>query len=168
MGLENIELLKQMHDGGINSVKTTSMGRVFDAVAVLLGLLSTTTYDGEAGVYIESLYDPFIVEGYPFFVDENNQVVLRDMLLGLLKDRYDASLAASKFINTLAHIALYFAKKSSLPTLLSGGVFQNGALLCAIKRVFEEEGVEYHTHSKLPTNDGSIAFGQCIYGSLLN
>jgi len=167
IGVENIELLKQMQDEGINSVKTTSMGRIFDAVAVLLGLISTTTYDGEAGVYIESLYDPLVVESYPFSVNADNQVELGDMLLGLLKERCDLELAASKFINTLALIALHFAKKSSLPTLLSGGVFQNGALLCAVKRVFEEEGVEYHTHSKLPSNDGGIAFGQSVYGVLL-
>lgn len=163
---EDTTLLKKMQDSSLNAVTTTSVGRLFDAVAFIAGLIVKSSYDGEAGVCIENLVDRGRTDSYDFDVEEG-VVDISSMLEGMMVDRLgDTEGLCSKFINTLAKVALSFAKSSTLPAALSGGVFQNQALLYAIKREFEKEGIEYYTHSKIPANDGGIAYGQCVYVAL--
>ncbi len=156
-GEDETKLLFDAFAKKINCVKTTSMGRLFDGVAALIGVVHGECYEGESGLMMESLYDASSGEHFGELSDMGR--LLQDIL-----SEKDAAKAATKFINTLALYVKELSAKYDLPIFCSGGVFQNAALVGRIKD--ETGGREVFFHEKLSPNDSSICAGQAAFAYL--
>jgi hydrogenase maturation protein HypF len=168
-----LEIVNQMLIKKVNAPVTTSVGRIFDAVASLIGLQQRVNYEGKAAMELEFLTQSVESEDcYPFEIDEGSNIKFidwRSILEGILidmKDHISRSIISAKFHNTLVEIIIAVAKKIAQPrVVLSGGCFQNRYLTeRAVKRLQEEEFRPYW-HQRVPPNDGGIALGQ-VYAAL--
>lgn len=160
------KILKQMFDKKINLVKTTSVGRLFDGVASLCGLLDKNSFEAESGMLLESLGNQSDDKKSYDFAIKDGVVLISTMILQIQEDILGGNISkvARNFIYTLANIALYFAKKyPSYPVLFSGGVFQNKILCNDIEELFDTYGIDFYMHKILPSNDMNISFGQAVY-----
>lgn len=162
-----------MLEAGVNSPPTSSTGRLFDAVAALVGLRDRVNYEGQAAIELEQLawrapaagWDAS--SGYPARVDGP---LLRgtDLVRGVLTDigsGVETSIIAARFhsglIDLLARAADAARALTGLGTVaLSGGVFQNALLLAGLCDSLEARGFEVLTHSRVPPNDAGISLGQ--------
>lgn len=163
--------LRGMMAKGTNSPETSSMGRLFDAVASLLGLRSTVNYEGQAAIELETIADKNISTAYEFVMDEKTSVIkaetiiehaVEDLLAGVSVGEVSA-----KFHNAVAALIVQVARKVRdhrhlNRVVLSGGVFQNAFLLERVCRWLQGEAFEVFTHNRVPTNDGGISLGQAV------
>jgi hydrogenase maturation protein HypF len=150
-------LFEIAYDKKINCFETSSVGRLFDAVAFLAGLCEKVDFDGEAGMLMEKAYKDWEAGHYDFCVESTIKIDFG----ALLQD--DKELIPTRFINTIAAIILHIAKKNQKPVLLAGGVFQNVTLLNLVAKLLKKEGIDYFFPTSVPVNDGSIALGQLWY-----
>ncbi len=155
-------ILKQMHKKGINAIKCTSVGRIFDAVAVFSGVCESVTYDGESGLIIESLYDEGINQSYEFYLD-GEIIRYKHIFAQMLEDK-NPSLIATKFINGLVDLFFKISNRYDLDIALGGGVFQNRTILEKILKQSKQKNIYFP--QKTPINDSGIALGQ-LYGYLI-
>jgi hydrogenase maturation protein HypF len=157
----------------VRTFATTSMGRLFDAAAALLGFVRETTYEGQAAVWVEQLArqanNPNDVEAYPFpFI--GRELDFRPLLASVIQDRTGnrATAEISRAFQRGIAQGLFAAVRSisrehGLPTVvLSGGVFQNELLLADLKPLFENESLQVWTNHAVPPNDGGISLGQAV------
>jgi hydrogenase maturation protein HypF len=157
---------------GVNAPVTSSCGRLFDAVAALLGVRDSISYEGQAAVELEQLavtspqdgYQAEIVPGPPLTVAGPGMVraAAEDLLAGV-----PPSVVSARFHHGVAAMigqaCLRLRESSGLGTVaLSGGVFQNLLLLGATVDVLESTGFRVLTHSRVPPNDGGISLGQAV------
>ncbi len=158
---------------GLNSPWASSVGRLFDAVASLIGLRQVARYEGQAAMELEWLaaqsqecgaYDFEITapanDAAPVELDWAPMV--RGIVADLQrKTKQDAM--ARKFHNTLAEmIAGMAGKHEGLPLALSGGCFQNRLLTELTVARLEADKVKVYWHQRVPPNDGGIALGQVV------
>ena len=170
LGEEPVAVLARMIARGVNTVPTSSAGRLFDAVAAILGLAADVTYEGHAAMRLEAAAGAVIPEGpYPFALDAGI-VRLRPLLAALLAER-DAGIGvatiAARFHATMAAIVLALARHaracSGLATVaLSGGCFQNRRLLAGSVAALAGDGFRVLVHRRVPANDGGLALGQAV------
>jgi hydrogenase maturation protein HypF len=151
----------------INSPLTSGAGRLFDAVAAILGLCKTSSFDSEGPMRLESVIDMITDEAYPF--ESGNTVVFSETIKAILKDlpNQKISLISAKFHNTIANVILEISKsirsKTSLSkVILSGGVFQNKYLCEKTITLLETNNFSVFTNHVVPVNDGGISLGQLI------
>ncbi|MEN3029156.1 MAG: carbamoyltransferase HypF [Aquificaceae bacterium] len=150
---------------GINSPYSTSAGRLLDALASILDVKHRVSYEGQASMILEDLFDPYVEGSYPFEI-EGDTVDWRPIFLAVMEEK-DRSVALSRFINTLARLCLEVAQRSGLERVcLSGGVMQNDPLVSRIRGLLEAEGFKVFTHQRVPANDGGLSLGQAVYGGL--
>lgn len=165
LGKEAI-ILKQMFEKKINLIKTTSVGRLFDGIANLCGILDKNSFEAESGMLLESLSNQSDGKKSYDFIIKDDVVLISTMILQIQEDILSGNISkvARNFIYTLANIALYFAKKyPGYPVLFSGGVFQNKTLCNDIQDLFDTHKIEFYMHKILPSNDMNISFGQAVY-----
>ncbi|WP_028572595.1 carbamoyltransferase HypF [Desulfonatronum lacustre] len=164
---------------GINCPTTTSCGRLFDAVAGLLGLKHVMAYEGQAAIILERVQDlddqatPYVC---PVLADRD-PVRLDTLLLfrqvhadwetgvpiGAISRRFHLGL-----IQGLAELAALLAEQSGTRTVgLSGGVMQNATLSTLLPEALSRRGLTPLVHAHLPPNDGCISLGQTMYGKIL-
>ena len=155
---EEAKLLKQLHTKRINTPLCSSLGRLFDAVAVVCGMQGVVSYDGESGLFLESLYDKTLEDAY-LFTCKNGVIDYKEAFLEMFHDN-EPRVIATKFINALVILIDTLATKYSLKVVLSGGVFQNRTLLEKIGTLKKHTFISQH---KLPPNDGGICVGQLYY-----
>ncbi len=166
-------LLKQMLAKNLNSPLTTSAGRLFDAVASLLGICQINDYEGQAAMLLEQQANLSTREdSYPFTLSDTTPSVIdwQPLLKALLLDLNQRPIhdVAAKFHNTLATIILQLAKRAGVKCIaLSGGCFQNACLTAKTVAKLEAAGFTVYRHQKLPPNDGGLAAGQ-LYAASLN
>ncbi len=159
---KEVELLYKAWSGNVNSPLSSSVGRLFDAVASLLGLKQVLSYEGQAAIMLEDRFDGSVNEAYPFEI-EGRQINWVPTFLALLSDK-EVEKIPSRFINTLARISLSVAREVGIQKVcLSGGVMQNAPLVEKIKERLQAEGFEVYTHRSVPPNDGGISLGQAVY-----
>lgn len=156
---KELKSLKQLHAKKLNAPVCSSVGRIFDAVALLCGCSPHVSYDGEGGLFLEQLYDVRINESYNFMV-QDNKIIYKELFLEMVKDNHP-SIIASKFINGLALLVVKMAESYELPVVLSGGVFQNRTLLEKILSL--QTAYPIYFPQQLPPNDGGICVGQLYY-----
>ena len=148
----------------INAPRSSSMGRLFDAVASLGGFIQTLDYEGQGGMIMESFVDDSITEPFEFTVTDR-EIVLSSMVEQIvsLSTQSDVKrLIASRFIATVETMMKYFVNlHPEYPVVIGGGVFQNNALLSRLYRCFGEGRL--YAQQKTPVNDGGIALGQLYY-----
>jgi hydrogenase maturation protein HypF len=160
---------------GTASPATSSAGRLFDAVAAILGVRDAVNYEGQAAVELEQLADPAEPAAYPARVagsgsgDGGGLLLAGTDLVRAVVEDLDAGVAApliaARFHNGLAAATVAACQSlreaTGLETVaLSGGVFQNLLLLGRVTTGLERRGFRVLTHSRVPPNDGGISLGQ--------
>jgi len=152
----------------INTLKTSSVGRLFDAVASLLSICECNTYEGEAAILLENLivdYDLKACKSY-CSVSENGNIPTRlllkniyfDLINGTSKDKI-----AVNFLFTLGSVVFQIADRHHCKKIaLSGGVFQNTTLIDLLKEMAKNEYTLLF-NSNLSPNDENVSFGQMMY-----
>jgi hydrogenase maturation protein HypF len=153
---------------GLSSPLTTSMGRLFDAVAALCGLRDEVTYEGQAAVELEAAVDPAERGAYELPVTADGMLDARPLVLAVAADvarGTDAGTVSARFhagvAAATAEAAADVAGRAGLGTVvLSGGVFQNRTLLTATAGGLEARGLRVLVPERLPPNDGGVSFGQ--------
>jgi hydrogenase maturation protein HypF len=157
---------------GLNTVPTSSAGRLFDAVAAILGLGDEVTYEAQAAMRLEGAAASAPTQRrppYPFTVAAGI-VRLRPLLAALLADRdagVDVATIAARFHATMVAIVVALARhareRSGLATVaLSGGCFQNRLLLDGSVAALAGDGFRVLVHRRVPANDGGLALGQAV------
>lgn len=159
---KELEMLFNAWSKGINSPFSSSVGRLFDAVCSLLGIRHINNYEGQSAMILEDLYNPTIKDHYSYSI-EGQIINWRTTILDILQDK-EREKVPSRFINTLAKIALDIARRVGIEKVcLSGGVMQNDALVSKIKEGLTKDGFWVYTHQKVPANDGGLCLGQVAY-----
>ena len=170
---KELKLFRQMIDKQLNSPLTSSCGRLFDAVAALVGLRDEVSYEGQAALELEQAADPMADGCYPFNLikDAGGFCLDYDAMIGAIVDDILAnepiSSIGGRFHNTLANVVLSATRRiwnmTGLETVaLSGGVFQNRMLTEKVVQSLQDDGFTVLTHSRVPPNDGGLALGQAV------
>ncbi len=158
---------------------TSSMGRLFDAAAAIIGVTFYNSYEAEAPMLMESIVDNIdLTERLNYeiiekddFLELNFDLSLKELALGMLKGE-KVSILSNLFHSTVAfataEIIMRLAKKYDIEdVILSGGVFQNSVLLQMISEILKEK-IRVHLLGYNPPNDQGIALGQAYWGSLFS
>jgi hydrogenase maturation protein HypF len=168
-----LEIIKNQVEKKLNAPLTSSMGRLFDAVAALIGARGVIQYEAQAAIDLEMLADnaPDETGFYSYMLEEQDgtiKIKIRDLLIAVitdLKDHAPQSVIAARFHNTIARLIVELcqaiAEKTDIrEAALSGGVFQNRLLLRKSTKLLESAGLTVYTHHQVPPNDGGISLGQ--------
>lgn len=151
-----------------NTLKTSSVGRLFDAVASLLNICDFNTYEGEAAIIIENQVKSYQLEQCIDYCKSNckGEIPTLEILKGVKNDKNKGikiEQIITNFLYTLAKIVFKVAKaQNSSKLCFSGGVFQNTTLLDMIIELNENRYKLYFNRNLAP-NDENIAFGQIMY-----
>jgi hydrogenase maturation protein HypF len=168
---EKTAIVVQMIDRKINCPLTSSAGRLFDAVASILGLCQFATFQAEGPMRLESNVQRNCQDTYHFEIDQTVRfdATIRAIVDDIL-DGISVATIATKFHNTLISVIFealnIIRKKSGINKVaLSGGVFQNKYLLEGTITLLSKNNFEVYTHAAIPANDGGIALGQLAVAS---
>ncbi|MCE5219761.1 MAG: carbamoyltransferase HypF [Clostridium sp.] len=175
---EKIEVIKQALNSNVNCFLSSSVGRLFDAVAALCGIRSNISYDGQAAIELEHVIDDEVEESYLWNIKEDNgifNIQYKGIIEGILKDverKELISKISSKFHNSLiesscALVCKLREKEYINKVVLSGGVFENEYLLKKIYKNLIKYGFKVFYNEQIPTNDGGISFGQLHVASAI-
>ena len=168
---EEGRVIAQMLRRSLHVVRTSSAGRLFDAVASLLGLVHKSDFEGEAAMSLEfaagATADRSVDSApYPYRITEVEGRAVFDwgpMVGALLADRAEVARAASRFHATLAAGIVDIAKRSGETRIaLTGGCFQNRRLTELVLDGLLAVGLEPIWHARIPPNDGGISVGQVM------
>ena len=171
VGSDGLHVLGQQIPRGLGCVTTTSMGRLFDAVASLLGLCQRVSYEGQAAIELEHLARRGLQAGRAVGLDfdvsggvMDPAPVIRGIVEGLRAGTGPADLAAGfhqAVVRATARAALDCARAAGISVIgLTGGVFANRILLHGLRQTLTNHGQEVLTHRIVPCNDGGLALGQ--------
>jgi hydrogenase maturation protein HypF len=143
-----------------NAPLSSGMGRLFDAVAAVLGVRECVTYEGQAAIELEQLAGDVPAEPWPWRFGASTELVTRCHLE--LERGSDPAWVAAAFHETVAASAAAACAEAagSETVVLSGGTFQNLRLLHSTRARLEAAGLRVLTHRLVPPNDGGISFGQ--------
>ncbi len=156
----------------VRTFETTSVGRLFDACAALLGFTREITFEGQAAIWLEQLARQRAdSSAYPFPMDvplDGDTLDFRPLLTAVVEDRLrarstpDIARAFHKGVaRGLCNAASKLCAEHAADTVvLSGGVFQNDLLLAEIKTLLEPEHLRVWTNAAVPPNDGGVSLGQ--------
>jgi hydrogenase maturation protein HypF len=159
---------QQLIQKQIRTFETSSMGRLFDTAAALLGFTREITFEGQAAIWLEQLAriaPPRAAYPFPLAKDTLDyrpllNAVIEDRMHGREKSEIARSFHAA-VAQGLWQAAEQLCKSNSIDlVVLSGGVFQNELLLSEIKPRAGASGIEIWTNTAVPTNDGGISLGQ--------
>jgi hydrogenase maturation protein HypF len=164
---KELEIVRQQMQFGINSPLTSSMGRLFDAVASLSGVRNTVNYEAQAAIELEALIAKDETGCYEISI-ENGIIDPSPMIQSVVKDvRAGVGTAriSAKFHNSISNVVVDICGKlrdarEISTVVLSGGVWQNMALSQQVVSRLRDVGFTTYVHRQAPTNDGGIALGQ--------
>jgi hydrogenase maturation protein HypF len=156
----------------VNAPLTSSVGRLFDAVASILGLRHRTRYEAQAAIELEALADPATDGAYPVAIAGEDPAVIDSgpLIRGVVAEWEVGTpipLIAGRFHAAVAAAVVQVCERIRASTrlgrvVLSGGVFQNVTLLGMAVRRLAAAGFEVFTHHMVPPSDGGIALGQAV------
>jgi hydrogenase maturation protein HypF len=164
-------LVAEMTRTGLNSPVTTSMGRLFDAVAALCGIRAEVNYEAQAAIELEAACDPAERGAYEVAVSQADGAVVIDPLealralvvdvgrgtgVGVVASRFHAGIAAA----TVTACTIVARSAETETVVLAGGVFQNRRVLEATAAGLHAAGLRVLIPERLPPGDGGISFGQ--------
>ncbi|MDY7011278.1 MAG: hypothetical protein SVV80_11085, partial [Planctomycetota bacterium] len=169
---KKLEGLIEQLSTDVNCPASSSLGRLFDAVAGMCGLVERNRYEGEAPMLLEGAIAAGVHDEYPFTLTETDpfEIDYRPMIEGIVRDIADgvsAGVVSAKFHNTVAAFLAASARQAfeatGLKTVaLSGGCFANQYLTARLAGLLTADGFEVLTHSEIPCNDGGVALGQAV------
>lgn len=162
-------------DKHVNTVPTSSAGRLFDAVAAISGVRSEITYEAQAAIELMNCCVENNTEPYSIEINDykgRKIICTMEMIREITKDvirKKSKSYISSRFhialIKALSEAAISASRDSGIKkVILSGGVFQNYILLNGLVTELESQGLENFIPEKFPLNDGGISFGQALIG----
>ena len=174
--IEERQILRRQLETGLNSVPTSSMGRLFDAVASLIGVRHVVSYEAQAAIEMESICDDESGPGQSTF-DVSNAVrtflidpapLLRRLIAGHRHGETRESLAR-RFHQSVAEIICQVCSviriRNGIDVVaLTGGVFQNVTLQRLAAEILRKDGFQVLTHRVVPANDGGLSLGQAAIG----
>lgn len=145
---------------------SSSMGRLFDAVAAIASLCPVAAYEGQAAVALEQAYDKSADGRYDFSVTRGGDGCAewdwRPVIQGAVRDiGLGAGVISARFHRAVTALVEREADKDE-NAVLSGGVFQNKILLHECVNALEKKGVSVYINQKVPANDGGVCFGQAV------
>ena len=171
---DELSLIKHQIDRKLNAPLTSSCGRLFDAVAALIGIRDRVDYEAQAAIELEMVSTDFVqseIICYPLDIDDHGEIkiirlgrlfdaILQDVKNGYRRDeiayRFHAALAMM-----IAGLCETLSRETGIKTVaLSGGVFQNRLLFHLALEALKEKNLYVLTHKQVPANDGGIALGQ--------
>ncbi len=172
-GIEKAGIYGELLDAGLNCPLSSGMGRLFDAVAAILGVKTLASYEGQGAVLLEAAAEedggryPVILEGKPLRFD------WRPMIRALVRERdagVPAGILAARFLNTLLDMAVQMALAASKATglrdvVLSGGTFQNQYLMRRLPDALRDAGLRPWHHRRVSCNDEGLSLGQVMIGA---
>lgn len=164
-------VVEAMIAGRINTVDTSSCGRLFDAVSAILGIRLETTYEGQAAIELEAIAAPGMAEPYPYAVDADT-IDFRETIGAIVRDGSAREVRSARFHNTvsaaIAEICRRLRQQDRLTNVcLSGGTFQNVYLLGRTAQLLRDAGFQVFVHARVPPNDGGLSLGQAAIASSL-
>jgi hydrogenase maturation protein HypF len=168
-----LSILKTMLQRGLNTPRTSSMGRLFDAIASLLGLCQNISFEGQAAMQLEFAIAGHVTDAtYPYLVHgEPLQFDYAPMVMAIIQDLHDRvspAIISATFHNTLVAglVDIACRLRSQYPEMmkvvLTGGCFQNRYLLERSIKQLQQHGFLVGYHHQLPSNDGGISVGQIV------
>jgi hydrogenase maturation protein HypF len=159
-----IEIVTSMMERGLNTVQTSSCGRLFDAIASIMGLRHEVNYEGQAATELEMAVLEGISESYPFEIGSTSpwEIDMRPAIGRLVQEiqmKFSVSLMAAKFHNTVVVVILDVCRRLRATdglhrVCLGGGTFQNDYLLERVIPALRDRGFEVYLNRHVPTNDG--------------
>jgi hydrogenase maturation protein HypF len=169
---EEVHLVKQALEKGINTPVTSSCGRLFDAVSALCGVRRSISFEGQAAIELEMILDETEAGAYPANITDDDPMVIetapligdvvRDLTRGVEPGRVSARFH-NWLVYSLHNLAVRLRDKEGLQTVaLSGGCFQNAYLIKNLKMTLSESGFNVIINKLVPANDGGISFGQVV------
>ena len=162
-----IQLSKQ-----INTPPTSSMGRLFDAVASLIGVRHKVSYEGQAAIEMEALADPGETGFYPISIG-NGLIDPKPLFEAIIVDLHKNTpihILSARFHNSIVELSINACKSirrenNINQVALSGGVWQNKVLLENTTKRLIKEQFDVMIHHTVPTNDGGLSLGQALIAS---
>jgi hydrogenase maturation protein HypF len=170
--INRLQIISEQLEKGVNCVETSSLGRVFDAVAAMLGLGGYNHFDAQLPMALEAVVAADVEERYelemfsppgePCWFDLGKTV---RQLVNDVQNEVDAGIISAKFHNTISEILLGFAvvcrSETDLNTVaLSGGVFCNRYLTNRLIEQLKQNDFSVLFNRYVPSNDGGISVGQ--------
>jgi hydrogenase maturation protein HypF len=155
---------------GFGTVPTSSAGRLFDAVASLVGLRHVTSYEGQAAIELEAASEENEEGAYPFSIEGDDPLEIdpRPLLRAIAEDLEKG--ASPGLIGARFHASLALAIRDACARVrgrtglgcvaLSGGCFQSRLLTRLVRRQLDQAGFEVLLHARVPPNDGGVSLGQ--------
>ncbi|MBY0376331.1 MAG: carbamoyltransferase HypF [Bryobacteraceae bacterium] len=160
--VEPAKVVAAMLERGVNSPWTTSMGRLFDAAAVVAGVARRNGFEGQAPMKLEAAIEGPGEDWYECEVGAA-EFDWGPVVQAMRRDPGTAGDKARRFHNTMGEWILGMARRVGCErVVLSGGVFQNGYLAARVERRLAKEGFGVHLARRVPANDGGIALGQAV------
>jgi hydrogenase maturation protein HypF len=167
-------LLRRQLEKGLNCTSTSSVGRLFDAVASLAGVRQIVSYEAQAAIELECGATSGTGEPYRFAIESGDVLqidprpalerIVDDALAGVDRGTMGARLHAGLADALVRAARLIAASIDVHEVALTGGVFQNTLLLALATGGLREAGFSVLTHQRVPPNDGGLALGQAMAG----
>jgi hydrogenase maturation protein HypF len=168
------ETVMRMIEKGLNCPLTSSCGRLFDAVAALLGVRQEVNYEGQAAIELEmAMVDPKDDSYYPLSLMQKDggwifdTKPLFEAIIFDLRNRVPTGVISQRFHNGLVEVFTKLAvllreRTGARRVCLSGGTFQNVYLLERLQSRLDSTGFEVFSHSQVPAGDGGLSLGQAL------
>ena len=174
---KRLTVIKEMMSKGFNAPETSSLGRLFDGVAALLGVRDRVSFEGQAAMELEMLAKAPTKERYDYewIPDDGFKIHCESIIRGVTQDilkGHEPSRISAKFHATLirlfVHLCEVLREESGLDRIvLSGGVFQNSILLGGMVKGLRKKDFRVYTHHQVPANDGGLSLGQAVIAAAL-
>ncbi len=168
----HLKTMGKMIQNRINAPYTSSLGRLFDGVASIIGLRNQVAFEGQAAMELEMTASEETTGTYDYewISEDTRQVLFQPIIRGIVRDMEKGISQAeisAKFHGTLIRLFTelcgVISKESGVNRVaLSGGVYQNSILLAGLMRSLAEKNFQVFTHKIVPANDGGIALGQAL------
>ena len=162
---KNLRGVKFLLDKNINCVESTSVGRIFDAAAAILGICNVSSYEGEAAMRLQALAERSDKKFRAEFMTTDK--IISDILARRLNGENICDLARlfhERLAEMTAQICEQLSFKTKIKTVaLSGGVFQNSLLSSLTFDKLNQRGLKILRHELIPPNDGGICIGQAVH-----
>ncbi len=176
---DRINIIKASLNNNFNTIKSSSMGRLFDAVSSLLDISHENGYEGECAILLQREAEKALNERIKPYKLSFDYTLQDEMLIAdyshLIKElymnsKYKKSMALGFHIavaNMVKEMCLKFREKFNINKIaMSGGVFQNKLLTKICIEILEENNFKVYINNNVPTNDGGIALGQAYIGGI--
>jgi hydrogenase maturation protein HypF len=169
---EERKILVQQLEREVNTVPTSSSGRLFDAVSSLAGVRQEINYEAQAAIELETVVEKDVEGIYEFGLGEAiDPAPLIHAVVADVKSGVPRGVIAARFHNGVAamirDVCVHLREESGLnEVVLSGGVFQNVALLERVLPLLRTSGFTVYTHHLVPPNDGGLSLGQAVIAAV--